>query len=178
MLKHVTATLEALHLLQPGRELHYSLNITIGEAISISAFDSATHFFQIKASEFIDLTHEYAAYQRAWSAFPDFVPRPLGYATRAGWHIMISEGIFHTHFPAQLIALYEQAPQGPAADLMRFFAIGRQQILDASATSNALLLEQLESYFAATPHAQLAARWLQFARQQGVQAIQYFPIVR
>jgi hypothetical protein len=172
VLKHVSAVLAELKLVTPAQPLRYYLNLTTGEAMSISAFASADAFFQIKASELVDLEPEYAAYQRAWADFPDFVPRPLGYATRDRWRIMISEGVAHKPFPARLVAAYDDAREtGPTSDLLRFFETGRQHARTTAAAPHGPLLDALHQHFAQTPYVALAARWLEHARQHAIQSL-------
>lgn len=148
-----------------AQPLRYYINLTTGQAMSISAFlDGDTRFFQIKVSEFIDLEPEYTAYRNAWADFPSYVPRPLGYIVREHWRAMISEGIAHKPLPPKLIASYGDTHRvGAVSELLKFFAVGQQRAQVDGASSHAALFDAVAEYFAAGPLAALAERWLKHA---------------
>ena len=80
MIEFVAKALAQLGLAPATGPIRYCVNLTTGQAMSISAYlDDKQNFYQIKISEFIDLKTEYAAYQRAWADFPDLVARPIAY---------------------------------------------------------------------------------------------------
>ena len=83
MLKLVDQNLQELGLMPGGAVSRYTINITAGESLAISVFVSDTLFFQVKASEFMDLGAQYEAYCRAWEDFQALVPHPLGLVARA-----------------------------------------------------------------------------------------------
>jgi hypothetical protein len=95
VLSVASQVLRELGLVGPGDALRYYINITTGDSLSIAAFVDDERFYQLKASEFIDLGKQYDDYRRAWSDYSAYVPRPLGYCARDGWSIMVSEGVPH-----------------------------------------------------------------------------------
>jgi hypothetical protein len=95
VLSVASQVLRELRLIGPGDRLRYYINITTGDSLSVAAFIDDARFYQLKASEFIDLGKQYDAYRRAWSDYPAYVPRPLGYCARDGWSIIVSEGVPH-----------------------------------------------------------------------------------
>jgi hypothetical protein len=173
MLKHAHAALAQLGLAPLDARLNFYVNITTGEAMSVSAFVDRARFFQIKASEWVDLAGEYAAYRRAFDDYADFVPRPLGYQTQGRWRMMVSEGIAHHPLPPNLIAHYRAAHDtGAMAGLMRFFEHGAKRAQRAqTSAAHAALLHELAQHFAASAHAPLAQRCIARSEREGVHAL-------
>jgi hypothetical protein len=171
MLKHLEAALCELGLVSSGQRLQFYVNLTLGEAMSISAFSGAQRFLQIKASQFIDLSREFSTYQRAWADYPDFVPRPHGYCTRGRWQMMISEGIAHDPFSPKLLTKFdEQHIPLLVRDLLRYFESGKKRAPSVHA-AHAQLLRTLELHFAATPYVALAKQWIKHALANGVHSV-------
>lgn len=171
MLKLVDEALTELGLIQAGQPLRYCVNITTGEAISISAFVDGNIFFQVKSSEFVDLEPEYQAYQKASSRFPGFVPRPLGFVAKRGWRIMVSEGVRHAAFPVEALLKFDARRQTPATDLLRYFEIGCLNAALPTVAPHKALLDSLDEYFAGTRYAGLARRYVELAHLEGVHSL-------
>lgn len=172
MLRLVGDVLVELDLLAPQARLTYCINITSGESLAISAFVSENRFFQVKASEFSDLHGQYDAYCRAREAFPAFVPRPLGYRARDGWSVMVTEGIRHSPVHA---ANFRRRRIGGATLMdhaLAFFAAAAQRVQQPGpAPQHQALLRAVETHFASTPSAAVAAQCLRSARTLGVESL-------
>lgn len=174
MLNEVAALLVEHGLVPPQRRLHYYVNLTMGESISIGAFHDGRRFLQVKASRFVDLAPEYAAYQRAYADFPVFVPRPLALDVREPWRIMVSDGVDHAPFPARHVLRYREGDLGAVGDLFAFFALAAERA-DEGAASHAALLTALDQHFASSPHAAIAARCLARVDRADVLALPSWP---
>jgi hypothetical protein len=168
VIAHLSAALAEFDLIPPGKRLRYFINLTTGEAMSISAFlEGQDRFFQVKVSESAEIELEYSTYRNAWTDFADFVPRPIGYTKRERWHMMVSEGIRHTPLPLRMISAFDDAaPEGPIADLLRFFAAGRER-MRSDADSHRALFDLVAKHFALTPIAALSQHWLERCARQG-----------
>lgn len=161
--------------MSPAHPMHYFINVTTGEAMSISAFAGKDGFLQIKASEFVNLEREYQCYQRAWTDFPGFVPRPLGYAIREQWHIMVSTGVRHSSFPASLLRNFGRQEPQPVSDLLRFFEATHRYELPPGNSPHGALVSDLASFFEPTRYAALAMRWVAYSQLHGLELMPQSP---
>ena len=153
------------------------INITTGESLSISAFVSDTVFFQIKASEFMDLIPQYGAYCRAWDDFPALVPRPLGHSARNGWSIMVTEGKHHVMArAAELLPAANHEPGTLARGLLNFFETsarhaGNHPFVDAADDLDG----GLTAHFESSPMSRVASYWIEQSRESGLHAMAAVP---
>ena len=171
MLKVVRAVLDELKLTRPDSSLRYYINISKGDAISVGAFLDPHRFFQVKASEFVDVDHEYQAHVRGWNQYPDFVPRPLGYRVREGWTIMVTQGVHHTLFPFDDAMRGRNSTPNALADLYRYFEIsGQRTMAQGEVESHQAFFNRLQTHFIHTPYAALASQWLEQGRSLGVES--------
>jgi len=177
VLNIVGQALEELGLAAPGAPLRYYINITAGESLAISVFAEDGRFFQVKASEFLDLASQYATYCRAWADYPSFVPRPLGYRQLEGWSLMVTEGRHHVAVrPERLLDVAASGPDSAAHQLLGYFRANAGHAgPSASEGGHAGALAMLAAYFAPTPLARTAAAVLQSAGALGVEALPDMP---
>lgn len=177
MLKLVDQTLQELGLMSGGSVPRYYINITAGESLAISAFVSDTLFYQVKASEFIDLGAQYQAYCRAWEDFQALVPHPLGLVAREGWSIMVTEGKHHAMAdPADLLSVARERTPALGRQLFEFFEAsarraGHHPWSDDSDRFDA----ELTAHFSAGALARVASYWLEQSRQSGIHAMARVP---
>ena len=172
MLKIIGSVMAELGLMRQDTATRYYINISKGDAISIGAFVDNHEFFQIKASEFIDLESEYAAQVRGWNQFPDFAPQPLAYRVRAGWSIMITKGIHHAPLIFDNALRGRGSPAQALSDLYRYFEIcGQHELCAGDVASHEIFFDQLHAHFSRTEYAALAERWLERGRAQGIESV-------
>jgi hypothetical protein len=177
VLKLVDQTLQELGLMPGGAVPRYTINITAGESLAISVFVSATRFFQVKASEFMDLGAQYEAYCRAWEDFQVLVPQPLGLAARDGWSIMVTEGKHHVMAdPAALLSGARDRAPALARQLFGFFEAsarraGQHALIDASDHFESAL----SAHFSTGALSRVASYWIEQSRQSGIDAMARVP---
>ena len=172
MLGLVDEVLQELGLVEAQTRLHYYINISSGNAHSISAYVNPEVFFQVKVSEFVDLRRESEAYAHGRTQYAELVPRPLGYRTRGGWCIMVGEGIHHTPFRFEQASHRRHRQTSILDGLYRYFEIcGQQKPLPDQPEANASFLQGMQDHFAATPYASIALHWLGVGRALGLHAL-------
>ena len=177
MLKLVDQTLQELGLMPGGAVSRYTINITAGESLAISVFVSDTLFFQVKASEFMDLGAQYEAYCRAWEDFQALVPHPLGLVAREGWSIMVTEGKHHVMADsADLLPVARDRAPALARQLFGYFEAsarraGQHPLIDATGRFE----NELAAHFSAGALARVASYWIEQARQAGIDAMARVP---
>ena len=148
MLKAVSQTLEDLGLVRPGATLTHYINITTGDAMSISVFTDDRRFFQVKASEFVDLGSQHEVHHRAWSDYPGLVPRPFGCQHRGGWSIMVCDGVLHTTVQrADVIRPMWRGPGVMSEQLCDYFGQDRQGGALGPQEEHAALIQELMDHF-------------------------------
>ena len=172
MLKRVEQVLRELGLVASQAPLHCYINITSGDSLAISAFTGGANFFQIKASEYLNLAPLYESYCAASRDFGAFVPRPLGYREYDGWSIMVTAGVRHTVArPERVLNRAAEGPSGLTRQLLDFLRRGSQ----LQSRPDPDWLAELQAYFAPTPWACAAAGCISQALALGVESMRTVP---
>lgn len=154
-------------------ELHYFINLTVGESIAISAYGPRGDFFQIKASEFIDVRPEFEALTEARALYPLFVPRTLAYFSQEGWSVMVSEGVRHSVFSGE--EFFRHRHSGVIiAQLQQYFRTQGQRKAPVGGMA-AELLRELSEGFSGTAFESLAAFWLRRFGSNDLEALGQVP---
>jgi len=136
------AMLTELRLIEAGARPRINIALTRGASLSADAYLDAERFVHIKASELEPLEVEYRAALAAWQRFGAFVPRPLAFAARDGWDIIITEGV---RFEALTLTHFAARSAVPAA-LREFFACSvRQEAAWESGATHLALLDALQA---------------------------------
>jgi hypothetical protein len=172
VLKAVGQALEELGLIDSGVRLTHYINITAGDAMSISVFIDDRRFLQVKASEFVDLRKQYNVYHGAWSDYPALVPRPLGCLDRDGWSIMVCDGVLH--MTVQRADVFRRKWRGPSVisgQLCEYFRGNRHSGAVAEAQGHATLVRDLMDHFQHRPLSRMAATIVKDAIALGVESM-------
>ncbi len=176
MLKALEAVLADLNLAPKGSAVRYYITLSKGDTISIRALLSPHKFFQVKASEFIDLREEYEAYVRAWSLYQELVPRPFGYRLVEGWAIMVTEGVHHKPFSVERALVGKGSLRTALNGLYQYFEMcGRQSPIRDVVESHSEFFDKIGNHFAQTVHANLASHWIARGRSLGLESMACVP---
>ena len=170
MLTLIEGALRELGCIGPGARLRYAIDITAGDAFSIAAYLDRNRFLQVKASEFVPLLGLFEVQTRAWSRYPDMVPRPLGHREQSPWSVMVSEGIPHRPVcRADFLGRWPGAAGRMAEPVLAYF----QSAAPAAAVGNTQrrLLDEVVHHFDATPLARLASECVDDAKAHGVESL-------
>lgn len=158
MLERIVRSLADHGLVAREDDLHYFINLTVGESIAISAYGPRGNFFQIKASEFIDVRPEFEALTEARTLYPLFVPRTLAYFSQEGWSVMVSEGVRHSVFSGDEFFRHRHA-QVITDHVQQYFRTQGHRKTPVGGMAEDLLTELAEG-FHATAFEELASFWL------------------
>jgi Phosphotransferase enzyme family len=180
MLKRVAQVLQELGLITPGARLRYYIDLTTGDSLAISAFDDQARFFQVKASEYVNLRAHYERYCAASGDFGAFVPRPLGYREYDGWSIMVTEGVRHTLArPERVLRGESKSASRLNRQLCDFLHCASRAGADASAAAGGDgrrgWLAALRAHFELTPLARTATVCIRHAQALGVESLHAIP---
>lgn len=174
MLNIVGDVLAELNINPTHAPIHYYINISTLHTISISAYLDANTFYQIKASEFVNLSPQFDTHSRAWTKYSNFVPEPLGYREREGWSIIVIQGVQHVPFHLERALQGQRALEGALQDLYLYFdTCGQPQSVGINIESHDNFLTTLERHFLNTSRAALAAKWISIARSMGVESLRF-----
>lgn len=173
MLERIVESLADHGLIARDDDLHYFINLTVGESIAVSAYGPRGNFFQIKASEFIDVRPEFEALTEARTLYPLFVPRTLAYFSQDGWSVMVSEGVRHSVFSGDEFFRHRHA-RIITDQLQQYFRTQGQRKTPVADVAEGLLRELAEG-FDDTAFEDLAVFWLGRFGSQDLEAIGQIP---
>lgn len=142
--------------------IRYAINITVGDSMAISAFTAPELFFQIKASEFIDVEPEYRALCAARRVYTTLVPEPLAYRRDGEWSIMVSEGVSHTAVSTGDLhsARLADTLSRQLVGLFEIQGATRAVTADPGPLAYASLVQDARRWFDASRFRDVAAPWL------------------
>lgn len=168
MISTVLSVLSDLGALQPGHQARYNISLTKGDALLLNVFvDNQSSFFHIRISENISLGSEFQNHQTASYMFTEFVPRPLGYFTRDGWEIVVTEGV-HYRYLSPKLAISSPVRQG----IFKFFATATLKArIERPAEPHSVFLTKLHQHFKGSPFVSLLESWLTTSGRNVIDAL-------
>lgn len=157
--------------------IRYAINITVGESMAVSAYTSPEVFFQIKASEFIDVEPEYRALCEARRVYGALVPEPVACRRDGEWSIMVSEGVPHTAVTVHDLFAGRLADT-LVRQLMTVFEIqgaARAATAASGPRAYASLVQDARRWFEASRFRDTARPWLDRADSAGLARLGWVP---
>lgn len=173
MIDEIFAVLTEAGLLTGYRRPPVNIEITRGDAVVAYVFLGPDRFVHVKASELTPLAPAYRAHEVAWRSLPGFVPQPLGFFSRNGWDLALTEGVdaipVHSDHLRRSRSIRNEDLLGvltgmaPNPDLPQEYADPRS------------LLEALREHFGDRPEANVAELWLTAAAVDELRALPIRP---
>jgi hypothetical protein len=172
VLSIVRRALQELPMVPRDVELRYHINITTGDSLAISVFVGNDQFYQVKASEFIDLRGLYELHCRAWQDHPAIVPRPLGHRVDGGWSIMVTDGVHHRVLHRSAVLGSRWRRRGTmSSQLCMYFQRKGTHGGPHDEAEQARLVQRVAAHFEGGPYARIATACIRQAQASGVESM-------
>jgi hypothetical protein len=168
MLKAIETVLEELGLRKGLEPIRYSISISNGSTISVSAYVDSHRFYQIKVAESATFEGEYRAQMHGREKYRELVPQPLGRIICNGWDIFVAQGIPHKPFS------FEEKGKGRAfdkllEDLNQYFLVSTSTLaISPTGDEHDRFLDHLQEYFKHSSISSIANKCISQGRLLGI----------